>query len=121
MDEDDTATPPDGSSGGGRQVVNQTSARRAELERRMEEINNEIERLEANYQGEVGDNPQLDAQIRNLYDQHRIITLEQDYGSGYDAYDEDAIQNPDDALPPQPPHPPPPPPPPNNPNPNFAE
>ncbi len=118
MDEDDTATPPDGSSGGGRRIVDHTSVHRSELERRWKQINDEIDRLEQQ-QGNVGDNPQLDAQIANLYDQHRIITLEQDYGSGYDAYDPDAIENPDDVLPPQPPHPPPPPPPP--PNANFVE
>ncbi len=118
MDEDDTATPPDGSSGGGRQIVNHTSARRTELESRMEQISNQIDTLEEQ-QGAVGDNPQLDAQIQNLYDQFGVISRELDFGSGSDAYDEDAIQNPDDVLPPQPPHPPPPPPPP--PPPNFVE
>lgn len=110
MDEDDTATPPDGSSGGGRQIVNHTSARRAHLESRIEQINDEIDTLEEQ-QGALGTYPQIDAQIDILYDQHQVISGELDFGSGWDAYDEDAIQNQGDAVTPQPPHPPPPPPP----------
>ena len=97
MDEDDSATPPDGSSGGGRQVVNRTTARIATLRRRLVELHTLINALEER-QEQQGGNPGLDAQIDHFYKHHAAITEELDFGSGWDAYDPDAIEPP----PPQP-------------------
>ena len=75
----------------------------------LEQIDNQIDTLEQQQWGVFGANPQLDAQIINLYGQRKIISSEQDFGLGFDAYDPDAIENQDDVLPPPPPPPPPPP------------
>lgn len=123
MDEDDSVNPPDGSSGGGREIVNRTSNRRDLLQTlwaRTDAWIDLVGRPQQQQQG-VGANPVLDAQIRAAYDQLTRITQELDYGSGWDAYDPAAFDHdanapfgaPDNTgtLPPQPPPPPPPPPP----------
>ena len=98
MDEDDSATPPDGSSGGGRQVVNRTTARIATLRRRLVELHTLINSLEDSQEQQGGSNAGLAAQIDYFYKHHAAITEELDFGSGWDAYDPDAIEPP----PPQP-------------------
>ncbi len=120
MDEDDSVNPPDGSSGGGRTIVNSTANRRELLLTRWERIDAWIDiwRPQQQQQG-VGANPVLDAQLRAAYDQLTRITQELDYGSGWDAYDPAAFDHqglpwePDNTgtIQPQPPPPPPPPPP----------
>ena len=93
MDEDDSATPPDGSSGGGRRVVNRTSNRITQLRRRLVELHTLINNLEEQ-QEQQPDNPVLGAFIENSYKQHAAITEELDFGSGWEAYDPDAIETP---------------------------
>lgn len=100
MDEDDTATPPPSSSGGGRQVVN-GSNRIAQLRKRLVTLHNLINNLEGQ-QEQQPDNPVLRAFIDNSYKQYDRLVEELDFGSGWDAYDEDAIEPPSPPLPPTP-------------------
>ena len=114
MDEDDTVTPPDGSSGGGRGALNHTAARRAFLINQENTLSNTIDLLEQVQMANVVANPQLDNQILNLWNTYRRIVTELDYGSGWEAYDPDIMYHAEGGIEtaPQPPHPPPPPPPP---------
>ena len=93
MDQDDSANPPTGSSGGGRQVGNLTSNRIATLRKRLVGLHNLINSLEEQ-QERQGGGAGLDAQIDHFYRHHAAITEELDFGGGWEAYDPDAIETP---------------------------
>jgi len=88
MDEDDGATPPDGSGGGGQKVPNHAALHKRFLIQRLTSINREINRLE-----DLPNNntPLIVQEIQRLYNMRNNVINEIDRGFGWERIDNEVF------------------------------